>query len=115
MALIVDIRHWLDEYGQPAPPVRRQALRIARLIEYGGPLAPRQGRFTLVECSRRPARRACEGLLSVVKVSDDAIEAHCESCHQEHIVITGWQDTEWADGPMEPVSVDGPLPVSTIN
>ena len=36
--LSVDIRHWLDEYGEPAQHVRRKALWIARMIEYGGPL-----------------------------------------------------------------------------
>ena len=38
--LSVDIQHWLDENGDPAKPVRRKALWIARMIEYGGPLEP---------------------------------------------------------------------------
>lgn len=34
----LNIRHWLDEHGTPAEPVRRKALWVARMIEYGGPL-----------------------------------------------------------------------------
>jgi hypothetical protein len=40
MNLSVDIRHWLDEDGEPAEPVRRKALWIARMIEYGGRTYP---------------------------------------------------------------------------
>lgn len=109
MALSVDIRHWLTESGEPHPDVRRPALRIARLIEYGGPLKPGQMRETLVECSRRPRRRACEGLLWVLKSDDGVhIEAFCRICKQEHIRISGWEETEWADGAMEPVAANEP-------
>jgi hypothetical protein len=104
--MVVDIRHWLDEAGQPAGPVRRQALRIARLIEYGGPLQARQFRQTLVECSRRVQRKPCEGLLWVEKQQDGRIVAFCRMCEKEEIYISGWEETEWADGPMEPFSVD---------
>ena len=38
MTRVINIQHWLDEDGAPARPVRKQALRVARLIEYGGPL-----------------------------------------------------------------------------
>lgn len=109
MAHVVDIRHWLDETGNPAPQVRRQALRIARIIEYGGPLAPGYTRETLVECSRRPGRTPCEGLLWVVKTDKALIEAFCRICEQERILISGWQYTDWAAGPMEPVSINDPI------
>jgi len=105
MVMSVDIRHWLSESGQPHPKVRRQALRVARLIESGGPLEAGQMRETLVECSRRPGRRPCEGLLWVVKAADGRIEALCRICRQEMIYVSGWEDTEWADGMMEPVDV----------
>jgi hypothetical protein len=106
MVLNVDIRHWLTETGEPHPRVRRQALRIARLIEYGGPLEPGQMRETLVECSRRPERRPCSGLLWVVKTQDGHVDAFCRICKQERVYISGWQETEWADGMMEPVDID---------
>ena len=41
MKLTVDPRHWLDKNGNiPLEParLRRNMLRIARIIEYGGPL-----------------------------------------------------------------------------
>ena len=106
MVSSVDIRHWLTEDGYVHPAARRQALRAARLIEYRGPLEACQMRETLVECSRRPGRRPCEGLLWVVKTADGCIDAFCQVCKQERVTISGWQDTDWADGPMEPVGTE---------
>jgi hypothetical protein len=105
MTLVVDIRHWLDENGDPHPKVRRQALRVARLIEYRGPLRERQMRETLIECTRRPARKACPGLLWVAKTDDGTIEAFCQLCDAERIYISGWQGHALggrADGGGEP-------------
>ena len=105
MALTVDIRHWLDERGELPrmnPQIRRRALRIAQLIEAGGPLDPGQFRETLVACSCRPNRKPCMGLLWVEKADDDRIWAYCVACKREEIWISGWQETLWADGPMEP-------------
>jgi hypothetical protein len=101
----VDIRDWLEPNGDPHPRLRRQALRMARLIEYGGPLQQGQMRETLVECSRRSKRRPCPGLLWVTKGAEDTIEAHCALCRNEEVYISGWQETIWAEGPMEPVSL----------
>jgi hypothetical protein len=53
------------------PRLRRNALRIARFIEYAGPLRPLEGRETLIECKRRPDRRQCLGLFWVMKRADD--------------------------------------------
>lgn len=103
MTDVINIQHWLDENGDPAPPVRRQALRVARLIEYGGPLAVGHARATLVECSRRVDRRPCVGLLWVVKKDEATIEAFCVTCRREHLLVSGWEITEWADGPMDPL------------
>ncbi len=110
--LVVDIRHWLDENGcLPAgpPALRRNALRMAQLIEYGGPLAEGHMRETLVPCRKRPARKACPGLMWVVKEADQRIYGFCMVCRRDEVVISGWQDTDWADGMMEPapVALDG--------
>lgn len=104
--LSVDIRHWLDEHGAPGAPVRRKALWIARMIEYGGPLEPGFARETLIECTQRPQRRPCQGLLWVAKQPDGRIDAWCPACDQVNILISGWEGTLWAHGPMAPV---GPL------
>ena len=107
MSLIVDIRHWLDERGElplDNMQVRRRALRIAQLIESGGPLDTGQVRETLVACSSRPNRKPCLGLLWVEKSRDACICAYCPVCKREEILISGWQDTMWANGPMEPAT-----------
>lgn len=118
MTLIVDIRHWLDERGElPLDnlQVRRRALRIAQLIEAGGPLEAGQVRETLVACSSRPNRKPCLGLLWVEKADDERICAYCLACKREEIVISGWQDTMWANGPMEPASPDLFTPPQNVN
>ena len=112
MRQVINIQHWLDEHGEPARPVRRRALRVARLIEYGGPLAVGHAQSTLVECSQRIARKPCEGLLWVVKQDEHTLEAFCDVCQRENLLITGWESTAWADGPvpaMPPDDVDLPL------
>jgi hypothetical protein len=99
---------WLDKDGQPPagdPAARRKALRLARLIEYGGPLAPDEFRETLVECSRRPARKPCLGLLWVAKTEKHEILAYCPRCEKDEVLIQSWQDTAWAAGPMLPASL----------
>lgn len=108
--LSVDIRHWLDEHGALAAPVRRKALWIARMIEYGGPLEPGFARETLIECTMRPKRRPCHGLLRVAKRPDGLIDAWCPSCDQVDILISGWQETCWAGGLLAPVGCWVPSP-----
>ena len=116
MKLVVDIRHWLhhDDIPHDNPTLRRRVLHIARLIEYGGPLSHGEFRETLVECSCRPKRKPCLGLLWVTKEDDDRIYAYCLICKQEEIVISGWQDTMWANGPMEPATNE-PITVALPN
>lgn len=36
------------------------------------------------------------------------IAAHCPVCKEEEIYVHDWEDTEWADGPMEAVPVEVP-------
>lgn len=103
MATSINLQHWLGDDGEPVPGLRRQVLRLARLIESAGPLAIGQTRGTLEECTRRVNRRSCGALLWVAKLDVETIEACCLSCLREHIVITGWQHTEWAAGPMRPI------------
>lgn len=97
------------------PPAWFGARRAARLIEYGGPLGVGYIRSTLVECSRRVERRPCPGLLWVQKLDERTIEAYCLSCRREHLLISGWELTEWADGPMEPLGPDDQAVERTLN
>ncbi len=111
MTLIVDIRHWLYDNGSlptHEPRLRRNALRIATLIEYGGTLEQLEGRGTMVPCKRRPRGRQCMGLMMVVKRTDDRIHAYCPVCGTDEAIISGWQETDWADGqcPAVPMTDD---------
>ena len=106
MALVVDPFHWLREDGSlpnENPRLRRQVLRVARLIEYGGPLRPLESRETLIECTRRPRNKPCSGLLWVAKTKENAIHAFCLVCKNDDTFVHHWEETEWADGMMEPV------------
>jgi hypothetical protein len=107
MVLVVDPWCWLEkDGGLPTnnPRLRRRIIRVARFIEYGGPLQPGESRETLVECKRRPGGHACLGLMWVTKTGTDAIEAFCEVCSSAEAIIHNWQETEWASGMMEPVT-----------
>jgi hypothetical protein len=109
---VVDPWHWLEEDGSlPTTDVkqRRRALRVARLIEYGGPLTQGQARETLVECTRRPNGQRCPGLLVVVKTDDQAIFCTCPVCQGEEILIRNWEQTAWAEGPAEPAEPASPV------
>ena len=101
----VDASQWLDHGCLPAEGshLRREALRVARLIEYGGPLRRLEGRETLIECRQRTGGRSCAGFLWVSKRADDRISVFCSRCHEIEAVISGWEETAWADGPMAPL------------
>lgn len=107
--LVVDPWVWLDKDGSVPTDnlrIRRQVLRVARFIEYGGPLEKLESRETLVECRRRPQGRPCLGLVWVHKNEDDAISAFCLVCKTDEAIIHNWQGTMWAEGMMEPVPPD---------
>jgi len=106
--LVVDPWDWLDKDGcflRENPRLYRRMLRVARFIEYAGPLEKNETRETLIDCKRRPEGKPCLGLMWVVKTEDDAILVHCLVCKTEETFIHNWQKTEWADGMMEPVPV----------
>jgi hypothetical protein len=106
--LIVDPWHWLDSNGNlPAgnPRLRRQMLRVARFIEYGGPLKMFECRETLMECARRPNGKPCTGLMWVAKVEGDEIRAFCRVCGSDEAAIHNWHETEWANGMMDAVPI----------
>jgi hypothetical protein len=106
--VVINPGDWLEDDGSlplMQKAQRRRALRLARFIEYGGPLAAGESRQTLVECVRRPGFERCLGLMWVIKTPPeiDAIDAFCPVCLTYEARIVGWQDTLWADGMMEPL------------
>lgn len=88
------------------PEMRRNLLRVARLIEYGAKLKPREVRLTLVECRRRPQRKPCSGFLIVMKEPEGTIYAECMTCKKDQVVISHWEDTPWATGILPPIKPD---------
>ncbi len=105
---VVNPWHWLNEDGSFLDDVRirNRSIRVAQCIEYGGRLGIGEVRETLITCRLRPGGKPCLGLLWVLKQSDDAILAFCAVCRQDEFLIYEWEDTPWANGPMEPVHVD---------
>lgn len=87
-------------------------LRVAQCIEAGGPIPHGHTRETLVPCRRRPGGEACTGLLWVVRQGDDSLHVFCPTCQTDEFLIHNWQDTLWAEGPMEPVPVHSVFEVS---
>lgn len=107
--LVVDPWHWLTDDGHlPEEPsrLRRLAVRVAQLIEAGGPLPISHARETLLECKRRPNGKPCLGLIWVVRTVEDTLHAFCPLCRKDEAVIHNWQDTRWANGPMDPIAVE---------
>lgn len=104
---VVDPWHWLTETGAfpPDPRLRARALRVAQCIEAGGSIPRNHTRETLVPCRRRPGGEACTGFLWVVRQGDDTLHAFCPTCHADEFLIHNWEDTPWAEGPMEPMPV----------
>ncbi len=114
--LVVDPWHWLNQDGSlpcDQPGLFRKALRIAQVIEYGGTLARGTARDTLLQCTRRPARKRCTGLLWVTRTPNDELVAFCTVCKHDEVMVHNWQDTVWADGMMEAMSLEPEVEPST--
>lgn len=105
MTLIVDPWHWLTAEGEippEHPQLRRNVLNVARVIEYGSTLPRAHFRETLIECSKRPGGKRCEGLLWVERQSDDSLRAFCHRCGTVHFLVYNWQGTPWSRGHAQP-------------
>ena len=109
--LIVDPWHWMSEdewFPENNPAVRKNLLRVARLIEYGAELESREIRSTLVECTKRPHRQPCPGFMIVLKEPEGTIYAECMTCKKDQVVISNWESTPWAVGVCPPIGPDAP-------
>jgi len=108
MTLIVNPWNWLTPEGdlpEDHPRIRRNVLKVARVIEYGALLKINEGRETLIECTKRPKRQPCTGLLWVFKSPDASLMAYCPVCQTEHMVVYNWEDTIWSNGQAMPVPI----------
>jgi hypothetical protein len=94
--VVVNPWHWLNADGSfPSEPrLRKQSIRVAQYIEYGGPLGLGEVRETLVSCRAR----GCPGLMMVLKQRDEAIQAFCQVCAADEFLIYEWEKTPWAQG-----------------
>ncbi len=94
--VVVNPWHWLNANGSlPIEPrLRKQSIRVAQYIEYGGPLGLGEVRETLVSCRAR----GCAGLMMVLKQRDEAIQAFCQVCAADQFLIYEWEKTPWAQG-----------------
>lgn len=101
----IDVNDWLDNGTLPpeSSHLRREALRVVRFIEYGGQLRRLEGRETLIECRQRSQGKGCGGFLWVSKRADNRLSVFCSRCHKLEAVISGWEHTLWAEGPMPPL------------
>jgi hypothetical protein len=70
---VVDVRDWLGEDGR-LPVEPRLRARVLRVAH----------------CIEAECR-------------DDRLHALCPTCQTDEFMIDGWQDTDWADGSMEPI------------
>src|SRR5262249_34469593 len=113
---VVDARHMTEDGGLPthASASRyKSAIRMAQYIEYGADLPPEHCRESLVQCHRKPKQKQCPGLMWVIKEADGRIVSLCLICRGTDMVISNWDETEWAEGmmPAEPTSMlFGPAP-----
>jgi hypothetical protein len=110
MVRVIDAAHFLADGDLPAEssPVRREALVVARLIEYAGPLERGESCVALIECPRRPGRRPCRELLWVHRERDDRIVASCPRCGELLYLVSNWRSALWSDGPMVLPRHEGP-------
>jgi hypothetical protein len=100
MALITDMRHFLNENGHlhealPKPAVGL-ALFQASIVAWVSMCSTLRGyQRTNVLCRRRAARTPCWGeVIAVLDPSSDTIDWHCPACGDDGF-IRHWEGTPW--------------------
>ncbi len=99
MALITQMKHFLDEEGdipkEIPVPARKLALFLGSIV--GWVTIRKVGRFemTNVPCRHSTGRRRCDGII-VAKLEDDGatIVWECPMC-RDNGTISAWEDTFW--------------------
>ena len=99
MALISDLRHFLDEKGAlpdgiPAP-AEKLANHLGAIVAAATSTEDVFQLETPVPCRMRPYRRQCVGFIRAgFQVPENSITWHCPVCGDEGI-ISGWEKTMW--------------------
>ena len=96
MALITDLRHFLNEDGSRAEmpnPARTCAEYFGRIVK-GVTTRQRDALATGVRCRKRYRRSPCPGEIIAFINERDAISWSCPVC-EDNGVISGWKGTIW--------------------
>ena len=95
---ITDVRHFLDEEGEIAPPkgpARKFAEYITAIVALTSHPAIVPPEEYLVRCRRRPGRKPCTGMIDVdLDWETDDIVWHCPIC-QDMGRISNWRGSKW--------------------
>ena len=96
MALIADLRHFLDENGnmpEMPKPARILAEYLGRIVR--GVTSRQEGELaTGVKCRKRVQRRRCPGEIIAFIDEREAICWACPVCGKNGI-ISGWEGSIW--------------------
>jgi len=96
MALITDLRHFLNEDGSRAEmpnPARTCAEYFGRIVK-GVTTRQRDALATGVKCRKRYRRSPCPGEIIAYINQKDGISWSCPVC-EENGIISGWKGTIW--------------------
>ena len=105
MTLVVDLNYLLDEHGDlptdDSGCVGGRWHRDARRVRRASRPTRRPREDGDVQASS--ARQAVPRLHVDLKRADDRIQAYCLACGDVEGIISGWQDSLCADGPVMPI------------
>jgi hypothetical protein len=96
MALIADLRHYLNEDGSMAEmpnPARALAEYLGRIVK-GVTSRQRDILAAGVKCRKRSKRKKCPGEIIAFIDEQEAISWSCPVC-EDNGVISGWKGTIW--------------------
>lgn len=93
----IDIRHYLDDKGEPAPlpaPAIAIALFCGAIVAWVSGWPGPGGELTSVPCRRSRSRPPCYGEVYARLAARDEIEWRCPACGEQG-TISGWHGTRW--------------------
>lgn len=92
---VTDLRHFLDEDGQPAPgPAGALRRYLGRIAESGSVMQIGEGGKIGLCCANPSQRKRCGGQLFVGRTAADSLEWQCTRC-AENGLLSGWAKTQF--------------------